>query len=93
MRQLRQPDSSALQSTVQSPLIAADMNSNRLHMGANLLVVINKAAPVEQLHHSFKAEHGLAGQVSILGHHAGPCLQFDGLVCFCPGKLLKPDLQ
>ena len=39
-------------------------------VGADPRVVINKAAPVQQLHHSLEAEHGLARQLCIIRDHA-----------------------
>lgn len=69
------------------------MHAGQGAVGVHPHMVIDKAAPVQQLHHGLKAEHGLAGKLSIIGDHACTCLQLDGLVIFCPGKLLKPDLQ
>lgn len=58
-----------------------------------LLVVIYKAAPVQQVHHGLEAEDGLPGQAGVVRHHGGPCLQLDRLICLCPGKLLQPHLH
>ena len=56
-------------------------------------MVIHKAAPVEQVEHGLKAEHGLLRQLGIVRDHEGTCRQLDGLVSLRPSKLLKPHLQ
>ena len=55
------------------------------------LVVIDKAAPVQQMHHGLKAEESLLFVVGGLSHSSG--CQLDWLVPFSPGKLLQPYLQ
>ena len=55
-------------------------------------MVVHKAAPVEQVEHGLKAEHGLLRQLGVVGDHEGARLQLDGLVCLRPGKLLEPHL-
>ena len=59
---------------------------------ADLFMVVHKAAPVEQVEHGLKAEHGLLRQLGITGNHEGPGLQLDRLVSLPPGKLLEPHL-
>lgn len=56
-------------------------------------MIIDKAAPVQQVHHGLEAEDGLPCQAGVVWHHGGASLQLDGLICFCPGKLLQPHLQ
>ncbi len=56
-------------------------------------MVIDKAAPVKHIHHGLEAEDGLAGQAGVVGGHHGAGCKLHRLVCLCPGKLLKPNLQ
>lgn len=56
-------------------------------------MVIDKAAPVQQIHHGLEAEDGLAGQGWVVGGHHGAGFKLHRLVCLCPSELLKPNLQ
>ena len=56
-------------------------------------MIIDKAAPVQQVHHGLEAEDGLPRQAGVVWHHGRAGLQLDGLICFCPSKLLKPHLR
>ena len=56
--------------TPQSKLQRIHAMLRQAEVGADPHMVVDKATPVQQVHHSLEAEHGLAAQLSIFGNHA-----------------------
>ena len=62
------------------------------HGRAYPLVVIDKAGPVEHVHHGLEAEDGRLVELAVVRHSEGLGCQLEGLVPLCPGKFLLPGL-